>query len=155
MKNSSPVVLLLTALLTLALLAMVSVQTSCATVAMPYTNEALDKLNEALENIPPPKDLQGDNDYKVKTYVDTYRQIFAAAGFDYERSMMKIINDIQFERYKLNKATIKLNGLARELLRLHVTTGVSPKKYLRNDSAELLLEFRNLIRSNMKKYGGC
>lgn len=155
MRNTSTVLLWLTTSLMLVLLSMVTVQTSCATVPMPYTSEALDKLNNAMTMIPPPKSTQGDNDYKVKTYVDTYRQIFAAAGFDYERSMMKIINDIQFERYKLNKATIKLNGLARELLKLHVTTGVSPKKYLRNDSAELLLEFRNLIRSNMKKYGGC
>ena len=155
MTKISPEKLLLTAVLMFVLFSLVFVRMSDATVPMPYTNEALEKLNDAMERIPLPKDVRGDNDNKVKVYVASYREIFASAGFDYERSVMKIINDIQFDRYKLNKATIKLNGLARELLRLHVTTGVHPKKYLRDDCAELLLEFRDLIRSNMKKYGGC
>jgi hypothetical protein len=122
---------------------------------MPYTDEALIRLNSAMEKIKPPADISGDDDLKVKTYIKTYTEIFAAAGYDYERSIIKIINDIQFERYKLNRATIKLNGLARELLRMHVKTGIPPGKYLSKDCAELLIEFRNLIRSNMKKYGGC
>ena len=122
---------------------------------MPYTDEALNKLNLATVKIGVPKDRQGDNDHQVKTYIEAYREIFASAGYDYERSIMKIINDIQFERYKLNKVTIKLNGLARELLKLHVTTGVHPRKYLSADCADLLIEFRTLIRSNTSKYGGC
>lgn len=141
--------------LTTALISFASAHASGATGPMPYTNEALARLDDAMEKIPPPKEMKGDADYRVKTYVSTYRQIFSAAGFDYERSVMRIINDIQFDRYSLNKATIRLNGLARELLRLHVTNGVHPKKYLNEDCAELLLEFRNLILSNMKKYGGC
>lgn len=155
MNNKPRIQLPLISILMLVLLLMSFASTSSATVPMPYTSEALGKLTDAMVKIPPPKDLHGDNDYKVRMYVSTYREIFAAAGFDYERSVMKIINEIQFERYKLNKATIKLNGLARELLRLHVTTGVHPKKYLDKDCAELLLEFRDLIRSNTKKYGGC
>lgn len=128
-----------------------------AGVPMPYTDEAVTRLNRALEKIaaPPLAEEAGENDSNVKNYITAYRQIFALAGYDYERSVMKIINDIQFDRYRLNRATIKLNGMARELLRLHVKTGVHPQKYLSKDCAVLLIEFRDLIRSNMKKYGGC
>jgi hypothetical protein len=129
---------------------------SFALEAMPYTNEAVNSLNRAIDRFgAPDKDIQGDTSLKVKTYVETYRKIFASAGYDYERSIMKIINDIQFERYRLNSATITLNGLARELLRLHVKSEIHPKTYLSKECAELLIEFRDLIRSNMKKYGGC
>lgn len=122
---------------------------------MPYTDAAVARLNAAIENSTSPKDVHSDSDTKVRAYIYRYREIFAAAGYDYERSMIKIINDIQFDRYALNKATITLNSLARELLRLHVKTGVNPKKYLNRDCAELLIEFRDLIRSNMQKYGSC
>jgi|SRR6185369_6701411 len=122
---------------------------------MPYTDEAVKRLNAAIEASKSLSDVNGDSDIRVKTYINRYREIFAAAGYDYERSMIKIINDIQFDRYVLNKATITLNSLARELLRLHVRTGVNPKKYLNRDCAELLIEFRDLIRSNMQKYGSC
>jgi len=128
-----------------------------AGIPMPYTEEAVTRLNAAIEKMKAPVMTEdpGENDRNVRSYISTYRDIFAAAGYDYERSVMKIINDIQFERYRLNRATIKLNGLARELLRLHVKTGVHPGKYLSKDCAVLLIEFRTLIRSNMKKYGGC
>lgn len=122
---------------------------------MPYTEEALGKLNHVMETISAPTNVPVDDERTVKVYISTYRKIFATAGYDYERSIIKIINDIQFDTYKVNKVTIKLNGLARELLRLHIDSGVNPKKYLNKDCAELLIEFRNLIRSNMKKYGGC
>ncbi|MFA7403206.1 MAG: hypothetical protein WC007_04380 [Pelobacteraceae bacterium] len=124
---------------------------------MPYTEEAVTRLNGAIEKMKAPilTDEPGENDINVKSYIASYRHIFAVAGYDYERSVIKIINDIQFDRYRLNRATIKLNGLARELLRLHANTGVNPKKYLSKDCAEILIEFRTLIRSNMKKYGGC
>ena len=69
--------------------------------------------------------------------------------------MIKTIKDIQSETYVVNKTTITLNNLTRELLRLHVNTGISPKKYLSLECAELLIKFRDLIRSNMKKYGSC
>lgn len=128
-----------------------------AGMPMPYSDEAAARLSSALEKIKAPSltDDPGENDRNVTKYITTYRDIFAAAGYDYERSMMKIINDIQFDRYRLNRATIKLNSLARELLRLHLNTGVDPKKYLNRDCANLLIEFRDLIRSNMNKYGGC
>jgi len=123
--------------------------------AMPYTEAALDKLNEMTAVMGAPDIVNGDNDQKVKTYIVKYRDIFAAAGFDYEKTIIKIINDIQFERYRVNKTTIKLNSLARELLRLHVKSNINPKKYLSKDCAELLIEFRALIRSNSLKYGSC
>lgn len=132
-----------------------SVDKAYAKGPMPYTDEAVAKLNAAIETSKSPTDVTGDSDTKVRTYINRYRGIFAAAGYDYERSMIKIINDIQFDRYALNKATITLNSLARELLRLHVRTGVNPKKYLSRDCAEMLIEFRDLIRSNMQKYGSC
>lgn len=129
----------------------------CASVPMPFNDEAVAKLNAVLEKQKAPSltDDPGENDRNVKNYISTYRMIFSAAGYDYERSVMKIINDIQFDRYRLNSATIKMNALARELLRLHLNTGVDPKKYLSIGCATLLIEFRDLIRSNMKKYGGC
>ncbi|GAM10247.1 hypothetical protein OR1_02535 [Geobacter sp. OR-1] len=122
---------------------------------MPYTGEALAKLHEAQERYRAPKELTGDDDSKVRGYIDRQRKVFAAAGFDYERSMKRIINDIQFDRYVVNKTTIELNALARELLRLHVKSGINPVKYLGRDFGQLLIDFRDLIRSNMKKYGGC
>jgi hypothetical protein len=142
-------------LLTLALTFAGSVDKAYAKGPMPYTDEAVRKLNAAIAASNSPTDVNGDGDTRVKTYINRHREIFAAAGYDYERSMIKIINDIQFDRYVLNKATITLNSLARELLRLHVRTGVNPKKYLNRDCAELLIEFRDLIRSNMQKYGSC
>jgi len=132
-----------------------SADKSFANGAMPYTEDALDRLNAAIAIMKAPNDIQGDGDYKVKTYINKYREIFASAGYDYEKSMMKIINDVQFERYKVNKVTIRMNALARELLRLHVKNNVDPHKYLNKGCAELLVEFRTLIRSNMAKYGGC
>lgn len=153
MKNSLFSIIL--ALLTLALTFAGSVDNAHAKGPMPYTDEAVKKLNAAIAASNSPKDVNGDSDTRVKMYINRYREIFAAAGYDYERSMIKIINDIQFDRYVLNKATITLNSLARELLRLHVRTGVNPKKYLNRDCAELLIEFRDLIRSNMQKYGSC
>jgi hypothetical protein len=123
--------------------------------AMPYTKEAVKRLNDAIDRIGKPIDSGSDVKLRVKTYIETYRRIFASAGYDYERSIMKIINDIQFDKYPLNTATIKLDGLARDLLRLHVKTGVHPNTYLSRDCGELLLDFRDLIRSNMKKYGSC
>lgn len=123
--------------------------------AMPYSEEALAALNASFERHRLPKELHGDADNQVRTYVTGHKKIFADAGFDYERSINKIINDIQFERYSVNRATLKMNFLARELLRLHVRTGIHPSKYLNEGCAALLIEFRNLIRSNTKKYGGC
>jgi len=147
------------ALLIVLVVLVCSVTADCAqaSIPMPYTNEAFLKLNGAIEKVNPPPLVvnPGENDLNVKNYIDAYRSAFALAGFDYERSVMKIINDIQFDRYRLNRATIRLNGLARELLRVHVKTGVNPKKYLSKDCAELLIEFRSLIQCNMKKYGGC
>lgn len=128
---------------------------AAANGAMPYTEEALDRLNAATVILRAPNDLQGDDDYRVRTYINRYREIFAAAGYDYEKSIIRIINDIQFERYRVNKATIKLNALARELLRMHVRTNINPRKYLGKDCAEMLIEFRTLIRSNAQKYGSC
>lgn len=129
--------------------------TAVAAEAMPYTEMALDKLNEMTAVLGAPDINKGENDQRVRLYIGKYREIFAAAGFDYEKSIMKIINDIQFERYRVNKTTIKLNALARELLRLHVRANISPRKYLSKDCAELLIEFRALIRSNSLKYGSC
>jgi hypothetical protein len=148
--RSIPVVLIMI-IMVLAL----PVDKSFANGAMPYTEDALDRLNAAIAIMKAPNDIQEDGDYRVKTYIFKYREIFASLGYDYEKSIMKIINDIQFERYKVNKVTIKMNSLARELLRLHVKNNVSPRKYLHKDCAELLIEFRALIRSNMDKYGGC
>jgi hypothetical protein len=130
---------------------------SSAGIPMPYTEDAVSRLNAVMEKVKPPALAEdpGADDRNVRNYIATYRKIFSEAGYDYERSIMKIINDIQFDRYRLNQATIKLNGLARELLRLHVKTGVHPEKYLSRDCAQLLIEFRTLIRSNMAKYGGC
>ena len=130
---------------------------SYASMPMPYTEEAVTKLDRVIERMKVPQFTEdpGENDRNVRNYITAYRDIFATAGYDYERSVITIINDIQFDRYRLNRATIKLNGLARELLRLHVKTGVHPKKYLSKDCAEMLIEFRVLIQSNMKKYGGC
>lgn len=142
-------------MITLTLILALAVNKSFATGAMPYTEEALDRLNAAIAIMKAPSDIQGESDYRVKTYINRYREIFDSAGYDYEKSIMKIINDIQFERYQVNKMTVKMNALARELLRLHVKNNVSPRKYLRKDCAELLIEFRALIRSNMEKYGGC
>jgi hypothetical protein len=138
-----------------ALLLLVVVSSASAGEPMPYTGEALAKLHEAQERYRGAKEQPGDDDSKVKGYIDRQRKVFAAAGFDYERSMKRIINDIQFDRYVVNKATIELNALARELLRLHVKTGIHPAKYLGRDFGQLLIDFRDLIRSNMKKYGGC
>lgn len=134
---------------------LMTVGTAVAAGTMPYTDDALDRLNASTLILGTPEILHGDDDQKVRTYISRYREIFAAAGFDYEKSIIKIINDIQFERYRVNKATIKLNSLARELLRLHVRANVSPRKYLSKDCAELLIEFRALIRSNSLKYGSC
>ncbi len=131
------------------------VDISAASGAMPYTDEALGKVEVAAAIVGAPTDLQGDGDERVRTYIGRYRKIFATAGYDYEKSIMKIINDIQFDRYRVNKATIKLNALARELLRLHVRGDVNPRKYLNRDCADLLIEFRTLIRSNSQKYGSC
>lgn len=122
---------------------------------MPYTDEALARLDSATEKIKLSREIGSGDELKVKAYIDAQREIFALAGFDYERSIIRIINDIQFDRYRVNKATIRLNALARELLRLHVRSGVNPKKYLGKDCGELLIEFRDLIRSNSKKYGSC
>lgn len=153
MKNA--VFHIITTLLLLALSVAWSADKAHAKGPMPYTDAAVARLNAAIETSKFPKDVNSDGDTKVRTYINRYREIFAEAGYDYERSMIKIINDIQFDRYALNKATITLNSLARELLRLHVKTGVNPKKYLNRDCAELLIEFRDLIRSNMQKYGSC
>jgi len=147
--------LITTTTATLLLLLALTVNISSASGAMPYTDAALEKLDAATAIIGAPADSQGDNDERVSTYINRYRKIFAAAGYDYEKSVMKIINDIQFERYRVNKATIRMNSLARELLRLHVRTNINPKKYLSRDCAELLIDFRTLIRSNSQKYGSC
>jgi hypothetical protein len=157
MKNMPQKIWLLSLVLLVSLTYVSGPSAASSGVPMPYTEEAVTRLNGAIEKMKAPvlTDEPGENDINVKSYIASYRQIFAAAGYDYERSLIKIINDIQFDRYRLNRATIKLNGLARELLRLHVNTGVNPKKYLSKDCAEILIEFRALIRSNMKKYGGC
>lgn len=147
-----PIIVVITVLLFIMLL---TAGNAIAAGVMPYTEAALDKLNEITAVMGAPDIVNGDNDQKVKTYIAKYRDIFAAAGFDYEKSIIKIINDIQFERYRVNKTTIKLNALARELLRLHVKSNISPRKYLSKDCAELLIEFRALIRSNSLKYGSC
>jgi len=139
----------------LLLLLTLGANSALAAAAMPYTEEALGKVEMATAIIGAPTDLQGDADERIRTYIGRYRKIFTTAGYDYEKSIMKIINDIQFERYRVNKATIKLNSLARELLRLHVRGNVDPRKYLSRDCAELLIEFRALIRSNSQKYGSC
>ena len=128
---------------------------SYANGPMPYTEDALNKLNNAIVKIKAPADMQGDNDYVIKSYINTYKKIFTTAGYDYEQSMIKIINDIRSDKYEVNKTTITLNRLARDLLKLHVRTGINPKKHLNKECAELLIEFRELIRSNMKKYGSC
>ena len=138
-----------------ALLLPVFADNSYANGPMPYTEEALNKLNGAMEKIKPPADGQGDDDHAVRSYVNTYRKIFATAGYDYEQSMIRIINDIRSDKYVVNKTTITLNRLVRELLKLHVKTGINPNKYLNKECAELLMQFRDLIRSNMKKYGSC
>lgn len=122
---------------------------------MPYTDEALARLDSAIEKVGVDRDIAEGDELKVKAYIEAMREIFSLAGYDYERSIIRIINDIQFDRYRVNKATIRLNALARELLRVHVRTGVNPKKFLGKDCGELLIEFRNLIRSNSKKYGSC
>ncbi len=147
----------LAALLLVILMGVLSADCAHAGIPMPYTDEAVTRLNDAIERMkaPLPTEEAGENDRNVRNYITSYRQIFAAAGYDYESSIIKIINDIQFDRYRLNRATIKLNNLARELLRLHAKTGVHPKKYLSKDCAALLLEFRSLIQNNMAKYGGC
>jgi hypothetical protein len=122
---------------------------------MPYTDAALQRLNEARGRLAAPKDTQVDAEAKVKEYITAYRQIFAAAGYDYDRSMIRIINDIQFDRYVVNRATIALNALARELLRVHVKTDTNPTRFLGRSFGQLLIDFRDLIRSNTKKYGSC
>lgn len=152
MKSRSQNILVAAMLLFIFL---VSAGKATASGAMPYTDDALDRLNSSALILGTPDILHGEDDQKVRNYITKYREIFASAGFDYEKSMMKIINDIQFERYRVNKATIKLNALARELLRLHVRSNVNPRKYLSKDCAELLIEFRALIRSNSVKYGSC
>jgi len=139
----------------LFILLLLTAGSAIAAGAMPYTEAALEKLTEITAIMGTPDIVNGDNDQKVKTYIAKYRDIFAAAGFDYEKSIIKIINDIQFERYRVNKTSIKLNSLTRELLRLHVKSNISPRKYLSKDCAELLIEFRALIRSNSLKYGSC
>jgi len=144
-----------TTLLAVIIVLALAVNVAAAGEAMPYTEAALEKLNAATAILRAPNDLQGDNDYRVKTYIAKYREIFAAAGYDYERSIIRIINDIQFERYPVNKTTIRLDALARELLRMHVRNNINPRKYLGKDCAELLIEFRALIRSNSQKYGSC
>lgn len=123
--------------------------------AMPLTNDAVNKLNDAIDRIGAPSTSCGNDASKVKAYIETYKRIFYSAGFDYERSIMRVINDIQFDRYRANTAYFTLYGLARDLLRLHVMADIHPKTYLSKDCAELLIELRNIIRSNMKKYGGC
>jgi hypothetical protein len=122
---------------------------------MPYTDEALAKLHQVKVNYIAPAVTPGSDDEKIRLYIERHRSFFAAAGFDYDRSIIKIINDIQFDRYAVNKATIELNRLARELLRLHIDTGINPTKHLGVGFGQLLTDFRNLIRSNSKKYGGC
>ncbi|HEY3309023.1 MAG TPA: hypothetical protein VGJ93_11260 [Desulfuromonadaceae bacterium] len=140
---------------TLALLLTIFAGISSASGPMPYTEDALNRLDSAKLKIKVPTDIQDDNDYKVKAYIGAYRKIFALAGYNYEQSLIKTIKDIQSDTYVVNKTTITLNNLARELLRLHVKTGISPRKYLSRECADLLIGFRDLIRSNMKKYGGC
>jgi hypothetical protein len=122
---------------------------------MPYTDEAVAKIDGAMETVRVNRDISEGDDQKVKAYIEGMREVFSRAGYDYERSIIRIINDIQFDRYWVNRATIRLNALARELLRVHVRSGVNPRKFLGKDCAELLIEFRNLIRSNSKKYGSC
>jgi|GEM_PF-2301820 len=115
---------------------------SYALEAMPHTNEAVNKLNEAIDKIGAPAEPKscGDDSAKVKTYIETYKKIFSLAGYDYERSIMRVINDIQFDRYRANSAFFTLYGLARELLSIHVKANVNPKTYLTKGCAELLIE---------------
>jgi hypothetical protein len=145
----------LTAYSILVLLLFVTAQSVFAGQPMPYTDEGLSKLNQARANHGDPGITPGNADAKVRLYIERQRSIFARAGYDYDRSIIKIINDIQFDRYVVNKATIELNRLARELLRLHIDTGINPKTYLGFGFGQLLIDFRDLIRSNSKKYGGC
>lgn len=137
----------------LALTLTIFAENSSANGPMPYTEDALFKLNGAKAKIKGPADIRGEED--LKAYIATYRRIFAAAGYDYEQTMIKTIKDIQAETYVVNKTTITLNNLSRELLRIHVKTGINPRKHLNVECAELLIKFRDLIRSNMKKYGSC
>lgn len=122
---------------------------------MPYTNEALAKLNAAMAKIKVPEDIPGTSEQKVKTTIGIYQKIFAAAGFDYEQSMIKIITDIKENRYVVNRATVTLNKLARQLLEVHANNGVNPRKYLSKECAELIINFREIVRENMKKTGSC
>ncbi len=139
----------------MVLLLFVVAKTAAAGQPMPYTDEALAKLHRAKVNYKAPGVTPGNDDAKIRLYIERQRSIFADAGFDYDRSIIRIINDIQFDRYAVNRTTIELNNLARELLRLHVNTGINPTKHLGVGFGQLLIDFRNLIRSNSKKYGGC
>lgn len=122
---------------------------------MPYNNEALARLNAAMAKIKVPEDIPGTGEQKVKTTIGIYRKIFAAAGYDYEQTMIRIITDIKENRYVVNRATVTLNKLARQLLEIHADNGVNPRKYLSRECAELIINFREIIRENMKKTGSC
>ena len=154
MRNKLSMIFIRTIIISALLLTMF-IENTRANGPLPYTEDALNKLNSARGKIIEPTDIQGDNNYKVKTYINTYRKIFSTAGYDYDLSIAKVVNDIRSDNYTVNKTTITLNRMARELLKLHVKTGISPRKYLSKECAALLIEFRELIRSNMNKYGGC
>ena len=150
MMNNIPVIIMMSCLLLFTY-----GDTAFALEPMPLTNDAVNRLNEAIDRIGAPSESCGTDSSKVKAYIETYKKIFSLAGFDYERSIMRVINDIQFDRYRASTAYFTLYGLARDLLRLHVRADIHPKTYLGKDCAELLIELRNIIRSNLKKYGGC
>ena len=74
MRNKSLIFSVRTVVI-LALLLTILANNSDANGSMPYTEDALNKLNSAKAKIKVPADVQGDNDHKVKTYIDTYRRV--------------------------------------------------------------------------------
>jgi hypothetical protein len=155
MKRKSLTLSALTTMIMFALLLTIFAENSSANGPMPYTSDAVNKLNDAIDKIKVPRDTEADNDHKVKAYINSYKTIFSTVGYDYEQSIIKIVTDIKFNRYVVNRATVTLNRLAKQLLELHLRTGVNPRKYLNKECADLVIDYRNIVKKNMDKIGGC
>lgn len=80
--------------------------------SMPYTGQAMDSLNRAYNKVgkfvPP---ATSNKKVFAKAFVDYYKRLFDFAGYDFEKTIVKLLKDSESSEFQNNTVTITLSGL--------------------------------------------
>lgn len=119
---------------------------------IPYTDEALNRLVKAGKKIELPSSGKNDSsDYKLKTYIAYYKKLFSTAGFDFEKSVTRVISDIMAGRSNMSGAAVVVSGFSQDLVEMHEKMQISPNKYLTKECAQSVTAYSNLLRLQKQK----